>query len=343
MGNSSYGRGPSWNEARDGAGGPVLIVGYLLVVVAVGFAISIGAHYTGACMGMPYAAGAIRPGRALLLMAPLAFLGAVLASSRVEATVGHSILETPTVAIGLALAIVGAAFVLTSAYNLLTVPTSTIQILVFSAVGAGLAAGLAIDWSTIATLLVLWAIAPFAAFALGAAFVWTADRVRPPGPTSQRLGAAAVAGLVGVGAAASFAMGANDVSNASGSLVMSGEFTLFLAAVVGGIGLAVGVLTWGRPLLERVAFDLVRLDARTATSAQLAQSVVILAAVGFGLFTSMNQALVGAMIGVGVARRQSTVVWKAIRGIVIGWSLGPVSGLAIGYAFALVLLRVGRA
>jgi PiT family inorganic phosphate transporter len=147
----------------------------------------------------------------------------------------------------------------------------------------------------------------------------------------------------GGGAAAWFALGATHVSNASGSLVMSGEFSLFVAAVVGGIGLAIGVLTWGRPLLQRVAFDLVRLDARTATSAQLAQSVVILVAVAFGLFTSMNQALVGAMIGVGVARRQSTVVWKAIRGIVIGWTLGPVSGLAIGYGFAQLLIHVGWA
>jgi PiT family inorganic phosphate transporter len=186
-------------------------------------------------------------------------------------------------------------------------------------------------------------VAPFAAFALGALFVVTADRLRAPAPTSARLGRTAVAGLVGVGAAASFAMGANDVSNASGSLVMTGEFSLFWAAVVGGAGLAIGVLTWGRPLLRKVAFDLVHLDARMATSAQLAQSTVLLVAVAFGLFTSMNQALVGAMIGTGVARRQSTVVWKSVRAILIGWSLGPVSGLVLGFAFAVVVLRIGLA
>lgn len=319
----------------------MILLELLLVVVAVGFAVSIGAHYTGACMGMPYAAGAIRPGRALLLMAPLAFLGAALASARVETTVGHGLLIAPTVALGIALAAVGAAFVLTSGYNLLTVPTSTIQILVFSTVGAGLAAGVSVDWSTVATLLVLWAVAPFAAFALGALFVRAADRLRPPAPHAARLGRSAVAGLVGVGAAASFAMGANDVSNASGSLVMSGEFSLLAAAVVGGAGLAFGVLTWGRPLLRRVAFDLVHLDPRMATSAQLAQSTVLLVAVAFGLFTSMNQALVGAMIGTGVARRSSTVVWKSVRAILVGWTLGPVSGFALGFAFSTLVVRLG--
>jgi len=318
---------------------PVTPETYLLVAIAFGFAVSIGAHYTGACMGMPYAAGAIRASRALLLMAPLAFVGAVLASGRVESTVGHGILSAPTVDLDLAIAIVGAALVLTSAYNFLTIPTSTIQILVFSTVGAGLAAGLGIEWRTIGSLLALWAVAPFAAFALGYVYVRAADRLRPVGGTSSGLTRTAVTGLVGVGAAASFAMGANDVANASGSFVMTGTFDLVVAAAVGGAGLALGVLTWGKPLLERVAFDLVKLDPRMATSAQLAQSTVILVSVAFGLFTSMNQALVGAMIGTGVARGAAPVLWKPIRTILIGWAAGPVSGLVLGGAFAILLLH----
>jgi len=312
---------------------------YLLVAVAFGFAVSIGAHYTGACMGMPYAAGAIRIVPALLVMAPLAFLGAALASSGVESTVGHGILVTGTVALGLALAIVTSALVLTSAYNFLTLPTSTIQILVFSTIGAGIAAGIPIDWRTIGALLGLWVVAPFAAFGLGFAYLRAADRLRAPGPRAAQLGRGAVVGLVGVGAAASFAMGANDVANASGAFVMTGLFGLVLAGTVGGLGLAVGILTWGRPLLRRVAFDLVHLDARMATASQLAQSTVILVSVGFGYFTSMNQALVGAMLGVGVARGQSTVLWKPVRAIVTGWALGPVSGFALGFALSTLVVR----
>jgi PiT family inorganic phosphate transporter len=323
-------------KSRDGI--EVLTV-YLLLFVAFAFAVSIGAHYTGACMGMPYAAGAIRVAPALLLMAGLAFLGAAVASSGVESTVGHGILRTPAVPLGVAVAIVTSALILTSAYNFLTLPTSTIQILVFSAVGAGLGSGIGVNWTTIATLMVLWAVAPFAGFGLGYLFVRVADLGRPKGRGGAALARRAALGLVGVGAAASFAMGANDVANASGALVMSGVVGLALAGVVGGLGLAIGVLTWGRPLLRRVAFDLVRLDARMATSAQLAQATVILASVGFGLFTSMNQALVGAMIGAGVARGQSTVLWEPIRSILLGWSVGPVTGLGLG--FGLACLAVG--
>ncbi|MFY9716907.1 MAG: inorganic phosphate transporter [Thermoplasmata archaeon] len=313
----------------------------LLIASAFGFAISIGAHYTGACMGMPYAAGAIRPTQALLFMAPLAFVGAALASERVETTVGHGILATPTVTLALALAIVVSALLLTSAYNFLTIPTSTIQILVFSTVGGGLGAGVAVDWSTIGSLLIVWAVAPVAAFGLGYIIVRVADRSRPPGPVGTKLGQSAVIGLVTMGGAASFAMGANDVANASGALVMTGVVPLLLAAVIGGLGLAVGVLTWGRPLLQRVAFDLVRLDPRMAISAQLAQSIVVLVSVSFGLFTSLNQALVGAMIGTGVARGQSTVLWKPVRSILLGWAAGPASGFALGFALSALVLRGG--
>lgn len=311
----------------------------LLVAAAFAFAFSIGAHYTGACMGMPYAAGAIRPWNALLLMAPLAFLGAAFASGNVETTVGHGILGGGTVALVVALAIVTSALVLTSAYNFLTIPTSTIQILVFATVGGGLAAGLPIHWGTIGSLVVLWATAPFAAFALGFLFVRALDRIRPASPTRGTLARGAVLGLVGVGAAASFAMGANDVSNASGALIMTGIFSLLVAGVVGGLGMALGILTWGRPLLQRVAFDLVELDPRMATASQLAQATVILASVAFGFFTSMNQALVGAMIGAGVARRRSTVLWKAIRSILLGWSVGPVSGIALGFGLVWALVQ----
>jgi PiT family inorganic phosphate transporter len=147
--------------------------------------------------------------------------------------------------------------------------------------------------------------------------------------------------LVAMGAAASFAMGANDVANASGSFVMTGVLAPEAAAVVGGIGLAVGVLTWGRPLLKRVAFDLVRLDLKMAVAAQLAQAVVILVYVSFGYFTSMNQALVGGMIGVGAGRNISTVRWAAIRDILVGWGLGPPSGAALGFASAFLVGRLG--
>jgi PiT family inorganic phosphate transporter len=295
----------------------------LLIVLAVAFAWSMGAHYTGAVMGMPHALGAIGAWRALLLMAPLTFLGATVASHAVERRVGSGLTAAP-LSVTEQVVVIGTAFAVTTAYNRLKVPTSTIQILVFSVVGAALARGAGVHWASILHLAIVWAAAPFAALVLGAVLTVALDRL----PLGGRIGVA----LVAVGAAAAFAMGANDVSNASGALVGTGTFSPLAAGAVGGAGLAAGVLTWGRPLLRRVAFEIVEVDRAMATAAQLVQAGVVLAAVAFGFFTSMNQALVAAMAGAGLARGREAVHVQTLVGIVQGWLLGPAGGFAIAYA-----------
>ncbi|MGH9057230.1 MAG: inorganic phosphate transporter [Acidimicrobiales bacterium] len=343
----------------------------LLVVLAVGFAYSMGAHYTGACMGRPHALSALSARRALWLMAPLALIGATFASQGVEHTVSHDLLTGAGLSVDGLIIVIGIAFGLTSAFNMARIPTSTIQILVFSVVGAGLAAGIGVHWSTITTLAIIWVAAPVVAAGAGYLLTRALDHVpsvrvearaldrsltgtggppvvpsssaveaaqATPGPVGRPSPAPSTAGgwlagaLIAVGALASFAMGGNDVANATGSLVGTHTFSPLVAGLVGGGGLAVGVLTWGRPLLRRVAFDIVTVDRPMATAAQLVQAAVVLAAVGFGFFTSMNQALVGAMTGTAAARGRHTVHAATLLGIVRGWLIGPGAGIALAYA-----------
>jgi PiT family inorganic phosphate transporter len=312
---------------------------FVLVAVALAFAWSMGAHYTGACMGMPYATRSIELRAALWVMAPLTLLGATFLSHEVLVNIGHNILVADRLGTAPAIAAIAAAFLLTTLFTQWRIPTSTIQILVFCMIGVGAALGLAIRWSTVIRLAVLWAVAPVVACALGFAFTRLFDAIpsrRKPG--SARSGAAGAIGgaLVLVGGAASLTMGANDVSNATAVFLATGFSGAFLAGLIGGIGLAVGVLTWGRPLLERVAFDVVKMDMAMATAAQLVQALVVLTAVFFGYFTSMNQALIGAMAGTGLARGRETIDAKVILGILRGWIIGPAAGAALGFAFALV-------
>jgi PiT family inorganic phosphate transporter len=298
----------------------------LLIVLAVAFAWSIGAHYTGAVMGMPHALRAVGAWQALLLMAPLALLGAAFASHAVERRVGSG-LTAARLSVTQQVVVIGTAFALTTAFNRLRMPTSTIQILVFAVVGAALASGVGVHWQAIWHLAAVWAAAPVAALFLGAGFTLALDRL----PLGGRIGAA----LVLVGCIAAFAMGANDVSNASGALVGTGTFGPLTAGAVGGAGIALGVLTWGKPLLRRVAFEIVAVDRAMATAAQLVQAAVVLAAVAFGFFTSMNQALIAAMAGAGFARGREAVHVETLVGIVQGWLLGPGAAVALGYLLGL--------
>jgi phosphate/sulfate permease len=401
----------------------------LLFVVVVAFAWNLGVHYTGAVMGMPYAARAIALWPALALIAVFTVLGATFASGGVQETVGHRIIADQLVTVPDAIVIVLAAGALTMLYNYLRIPTSTIQILVFCVVGVGLGGSIPIHWATIGQLAVVWAIAPLAAFALGFVFTRLLDLLVPPaaaraevaaqlaasvsssprmekgagsedtrgrgrprhypppalmesgskGPTASgtpsprtERGAGGedsplaravpavalarhlppnvwqVAGSVGrptraalrllplllvtVGMFASFVLGANDVANATGAFILTHTFPLMLAGLIGGLAMAVGTLTWGQRILHTVAFDVVKMDLSMASAAQGVQALVVLLAVTQGYFTSMNQALIGAMAGTGLARGRETVQRRQIVGILRGWLIGPLSGLTLAFA-----------
>ncbi|HZC05052.1 MAG TPA: anion permease [Ktedonobacterales bacterium] len=367
----------------------------ILVIVVVAFAWNLGAHYTGAVMGMPFAARSIAEWPALLLIGVFTILGATFASGRVEATVGHSIIDDRFVHVTDAIVITLAAGALTMLYNYCKVPTSTIQILVFCVVGVGLAGDIPIHWNTIGALAVVWVIAPLVTFALGYIFTRLLDLLIPPAaaqaearaqlrlasePTAngsrptllarwlpgvalarrlppemraavEQSGRGASVGasvgaarmtlwalrwlpalLVAVGVFASFTLGANDVSNATGAFILTHLFSLTLAGLIGGVAMAIGALTWGRRILHTVAFDVVRMDLTMASAAQGVQALVVLVAATQGYFTSMNQALVGAMAGAGFARGRETVQRKQINGILRGWAIGPLSGLALAFA-----------
>ncbi len=89
----------------------------LLVVLAIAFAFSMGAHYT----------------------------GATFASHGVEHTVGHNLLTGDGLSVPGLVVVIGVTFALTSVFNVARIPTSTIGILVFTVVGTGLAASALAD------------------------------------------------------------------------------------------------------------------------------------------------------------------------------------------------------
>jgi PiT family inorganic phosphate transporter len=136
-------------------------------------------------------------------------------------------------------------------------------------------------------------------------------------------------------------MGSNDVANATGSLVAARVMSPWHSGLVGGAALGVGIIIWGRPLLTRVAFDIVALDRPMAIAAQAVQAVVVITAVGFGYFTSMNQALIAAMLGAGLARGKHTVDASVVKGVVRGWLIGPLAAILAALALGSVVSAVG--
>ncbi|MGH2442376.1 MAG: inorganic phosphate transporter [Chloroflexota bacterium] len=299
-----------------------------------------GAHYTGAVMGMPFASGSIRLWPALISLSILTVLGATFLSHGVQQTVGLHVVSAHRVDARMLIVIELGAFFLTTIYTYAKVPTSTIQIVVFCIIGAATSSGIPVHWATVGMLAVVWVLAPPASALLAFAFTRGLDLVLSQEVRSRpaRLPLLLPRLLVFVGLVASLALGANDVSNAVGvwSSIHLGSY--LIAGLVGGVAMGIGALTWGQRILNRVAFDIVKLDLPMASAAQLVQAVVILLAVSQGLFTSMNQALIGAMAGAGLARGRQTVNRSVLYGILKGWAISPISGFALCFLLNRLLI-----
>jgi inorganic phosphate transporter, PiT family len=316
----------------------------VLVILSLAFAWSMGAHYTGAVMGMPYASKSIRMWPALITLSILTVIGATFASHGVQQTVGLRIVDAAHVDARMLVIIELGAFLLTTVYTYYKVPTSTIQILVFCVVGTALSAGVTVHWATVGALALTWVLAPPVAMLLGFAFTRALDvlvpEARKPAVAQRLTVLPRLLVLVGMGAA--FVLGANDVSNAVGVWSSIHLSTLLIAGLAGGVAMAVGALTWGQRILNRVAFDIVKVDLAMASAAQFVQALVVILAVSQGLFTSMNQALVGAMLGTGLARGRETVQTGTLLGILKGWAISPLTGGTLCYVlFKIMAATVG--
>jgi phosphate/sulfate permease len=147
-----------------------------------------------------------------------------------------------------------------------------------------------------------------------------------------------------------FAHGANDVANAIGplaavvSVIKTGVVGLkatvpLWALVLGGIGIVFGLATWGWRVIETVGKKITELTPSRGFSAEFGAAVTIVVASRFGLPISTTHTLVGAVMGVGLARGIEALNLNAIRDIVLSWVITIPAGaiFTIGIYYFLTL------
>lgn len=316
----------------------VLTTGMLLSGLFFGW--TIGSHYTGATMGMAYGTGLIKSRTwATVLIAFFVLLGATFDSSHVVSTVGTGIVRNEDLTPLGAMVMMLTAALVTAANTWMKWPVSTSQLACFSVVGAALAMHAPIFWgTTIVLLFATWIGTPIASGLLGFIFTRIVDAI------SGRYEHHAEKGLRGLLLAAScyaaYTLGANNTGNAVGVFYGLHKMSQMQAGFVGGIVMAIGALTWGRPILEKVGKGLVDLDINMGVGAKLAQSITAHTAAWLGYPTSMNQALLGGMAGASGARGREPISWRAIREIVFSWFFTPVLAGVVSFVLYAALSRL---
>jgi len=127
------------------------------------------------------------------------------------------------------------------------------------------------------------------------------------------------------------AHGANDVANAiaplAGVLEIASDPTVIPTEVrvpiwllaLGGIGIAVGVMTWGYKVIRTIGTKITHLTNTRGFSVDFGAATTVLVASKLGMPISTTHTVVGAVIGVGLARGFDALDLSVIKKIAVSW------------------------
>ena len=146
-----------------------------------------------------------------------------------------------------------------------------------------------------------------------------------------------------------FAHGSNDVANAIGplaaviSVAQSGVIaaqsaTPIWVLLLGGAGIVVGLATYGIRVIATVGEKITQLTPSRGFAAELAAATTIVIASGTGIPISTTHTLVGAVLGVGLARGIEAIDLRVVGRIFVSW----VVTIPVGAVLAIVFFFVFR-
>jgi len=151
--------------------------------------------------------------------------------------------------------------------------------------------------------------------------------------------------------AMAFAHGSNDVANAIGPLAAvvsivenNGEIAKQAALAwwilpLGGVGIILGLAIFGKRVMATIGTGITYLTPSRGFAAELAAASTVVIASGTGLPISTTQTLVGAVLGVGMARGIAALNLGIVRNIVISW----IVTLPIGAGLAIIFFYILKA
>jgi PiT family inorganic phosphate transporter len=308
---------------------PALAALVMIVVLGLGFDFVNGFHDTANAIATSVATRVLSPGQAVSMAAILNVVGA-MSGTAVASTVGRGIVP-PEVATQ---QLVASALISAIIWNLLTwwlaIPSSSSHALIFSIVGAGIAAGgaRAIQVEGLVKTFQGLAFSPvlgfIAALLLLMLLLWLFARARP-------LFVSRLFGRLQIISAAymAFSHGSNDAQKTMGVLTMalasyygwtgdewSVPFWVILAAA-GAMGLGTAMGGWR--IVKTMGLGVVELRPIDGFAAETAAATVIEIASRLGIPVSTTHVISSAILGVGATRSLSAVRWGVAGRIVTAW------------------------
>lgn len=310
---------------------------------------SLGANDAANVFGTAVASRMIKFKTAAVICSLFVIIGAVAGGSGAASTLGklgsvNALAGAFTVALAAALTVL----VMTRAM----LPVSTSQSIVGGIIGWNFFAGVDTDIGVFSKIAATWVICPLLAmfFAIVLYFI-ARTYVRNSKLHLFRQDNRTRTALIVVGAFGSYSLGANNIANVMGVFVPSSPFKDFSLGglltvtsvqqlfLIGGIAIAVGVFTYSQRVMETVGNNIFTLSPISALIVVMSASMVLFLFASKELFdllqsaglptiplvpVSSSQAVVGAVIGIGLAKGGRNMHLGVVGRISIGWVLTPI-------------------
>ena len=155
--------------------------------------------------------------------------------------------------------------------------------------------------------------------------------------------------MVVTACAMAFAHGSNDVANAigpvaaivgivnsGGNLAQKSPLPIWIL-MVGAAGIVAGLVTYGHKVMATVGTRITDLTPSRGFAATLAAAATVVVASGTGLPISTTHTLVGAVLGVGMARGIAAINLRVVQAIFVSWIVTLPAGALLAVAFYYLL------
>lgn len=309
---------------------------------------SLGANDASNVFGTAVGSRMIRFRTAAIYCSIFVILGAVFSGAGASHTLGK---------LGAVNALAGAFIVAFSAalsVYLMTIarfPVSTSQAIVGAIIGWNFFSGSTTDTSALTKIVSTWIFCPLLAAGLAIMFYLASSWViRHMHIHMFKLDLLTRYSLLLAGIFGSYALGANNIANVMGVFVPVAPFdTLVILGIsfssaqqlffLGGVAIAVGVFTYSKRVMMTVGTGIFDLTPVSAAVVVWAHSAVLFLFSSQSLEAwllshnlpsiplvpvSSSQAIVGAVIGIGLLKGGKGIRWKTVAGITSGWMTTPI-------------------
>ncbi|HPP57871.1 MAG TPA: inorganic phosphate transporter [Candidatus Hydrogenedens sp.] len=298
-----------------------------LTLATAGFlGLALGANDAGNVFGTAVATRFIRFRTAGIVTFIFVVIGAVLQGSKGIDTLSGITNQTVNTSILIGLVVAFVSFILT----ILGQPISLSQAVVGGILGLGLAQN-NVQWHILEKVIICWIFTP-----LGSGFIAIVcykllflifAKIKVGILTRETI---VRYGLLISGIMGAYALGANNVANTVGMFAGSWEnISNTELSLLGGLFIGIGVILFSKSVMMSIGKGIVLLDGFSALVVVLSSGITVFIFSIIGVPVSSTQAVVGAIIGVGIHHGVHTLHPRMIKDIFLSWIIAPLSCLIL--------------